>query len=34
VSVEQLDVSVSWLQRNQRRSVELSTLVYTGSGTQ
>jgi prepilin-type N-terminal cleavage/methylation domain-containing protein len=32
VSLEQLDVKVSWTQRSQTRSVELSTLVYIGSG--
>ncbi len=33
-NLKQLDVSVLWTQRNAQRSVELSTLVYTGSGTQ
>jgi general secretion pathway protein I len=34
VSLKQLDVSVFWTHRDTKRSVELSTLVYPGSGTQ
>lgn len=33
-ALQQLDVNVFWMQRDLKRSVELSTLVYTGSGTQ
>jgi prepilin-type N-terminal cleavage/methylation domain-containing protein len=31
-TLQELDVQVSWIQRNQMRSVMVSTLVYTGTG--
>jgi hypothetical protein len=33
VTLEQLDVTVSWQARNQTFSVTVSTLIYPGTGT-